>query len=376
MLECFPTKVPTQYDSVDKISFPDTNSTFYIGTAGSRAFGRGDTISKLHCSEFAFWPNADRLFAGLREAVPEHGTIVIESTPNGLGNFFNDMWESAGSEHNPFTKHFYPWYWHYEYMEEEHAPEPFTEDERKLLNKGVKPWQLQWRRKKLGVGPGENPPKKIYDMFLQEYPEDEISCFLQSGRPVFEAEYCKLEAERAMPKPSRQYVIGADTSEGLAKGDYSYACVIRRDTGEQVEFLHGKWPPDVFANKLYELGHKYNTALIGVERNNHGHAVILQLKTRGYGKIYTHDDKRFGWLTTAKNKGLMIDEMEKAVREKHLLLSDTDLLAEMLTFQYNEKGSAEAAEGKHDDRVMGTAIAWMIRNKPQSRAFTNKPAGF
>jgi hypothetical protein len=38
---------------------------FYIGTAGARKFGRGDTITDLHCSEVAFWENAKELTAGL-----------------------------------------------------------------------------------------------------------------------------------------------------------------------------------------------------------------------------------------------------------------------------------------------------------------------
>ena len=38
------TKIQSEYE----ISFPKTNSWFYIGTAGARAFGRGDTIHRVH----------------------------------------------------------------------------------------------------------------------------------------------------------------------------------------------------------------------------------------------------------------------------------------------------------------------------------------
>jgi hypothetical protein len=38
-------------NSRNELYFPKTESTYYIGTAGARAFGRGDTITDLHISE-------------------------------------------------------------------------------------------------------------------------------------------------------------------------------------------------------------------------------------------------------------------------------------------------------------------------------------
>ncbi|KKM04393.1 hypothetical protein LCGC14_1764760, partial [marine sediment metagenome] len=75
--------------SANLIGLPKMNSTFYIGTAGSRKFGRGDTISHLHCSEYAFWPNAKELMTGLVQAVPLSGELAIESTGNGMGNDYH-----------------------------------------------------------------------------------------------------------------------------------------------------------------------------------------------------------------------------------------------------------------------------------------------
>lgn len=43
------------YNSRNEITFPKMDSTFYIGTAGSKTFGRGDTITHLHMSEAAFY---------------------------------------------------------------------------------------------------------------------------------------------------------------------------------------------------------------------------------------------------------------------------------------------------------------------------------
>ena len=47
--------------------------------------------------------------------------------------------------------------------------------------------------------------------------------------------------------------------------------VIDRDSGMQCAELHGHYPPREFALKVMELGKEYNTAMLAVERNNHGH---------------------------------------------------------------------------------------------------------
>ncbi|MGH9858319.1 MAG: hypothetical protein ACRD4B_10790, partial [Acidobacteriota bacterium] len=67
----------------NEITFPKMHSTFYIGTAGAKKFGRGDMITDLHCSEIAYWPDPKGLISGLYQAVPRNGHIIEESTGNG-----------------------------------------------------------------------------------------------------------------------------------------------------------------------------------------------------------------------------------------------------------------------------------------------------
>ncbi len=59
-----------RYDSKEELFWPKLNSRFYVGTAGSFTFGRGQTINNLHCSEFAFWPRPEEALIALIEAVP------------------------------------------------------------------------------------------------------------------------------------------------------------------------------------------------------------------------------------------------------------------------------------------------------------------
>ena len=111
-----------------RISNPGLNSRVQIRTAGgagrkagvgqgSAGVGRGDRIDMFHASEVAFWPNGHEVFRGFAQAVPEApGTlIVLESTANGQGGFFYDLWRETINGSTGYTPFFFPWHIHPEY---------------------------------------------------------------------------------------------------------------------------------------------------------------------------------------------------------------------------------------------------------------------
>jgi len=312
----------------------------------TRNAGRGLTIHNLLASEMAFWPFAEETWTALFEAVPESGSITVESTPNGVGNFFHQFYNQAVNGQNSFQPLRYSW---------------------------ERLYSAEWARlKKAEIGP---------QRWAQEYDCD----FLQSARPVFAARHLAQvfapahDAKEEEPglviywEPSRSkassYAIGADTSEGVSAGDFSAATVLDCSTGEEVGHLHGKWPPRVFARKLNDLGRRYGNAVLAVERNNHGHAVLAHLQELGYPTLYHHRDydaagrsrARLGWPTTAKTKPILIDELEEAVRLGLIRLHTQGTHDELLVYQWLDTGSTGAPYGYHDDRVMGLAIAWQMR---------------
>jgi len=120
-----------------ELYWPSLNSRFWVGTAGSAASGRGHTINNLHCSEFAYWPDPERVLAGLTEAVPLSGRIVIESTANGIGNPFHDIWVQAKQEENPYRPHFYPWWWDQGYRLQGEPLGTLSEEEQQLKEKAA-----------------------------------------------------------------------------------------------------------------------------------------------------------------------------------------------------------------------------------------------
>ena len=96
-----------------ELSFDKLDSGYKIGTAGNKAVGRSQTIQLFHGSEVAFWPNAEEHTKGILQAVPDASDteIILESTANGVGNYFHQQWKQAEKGLSDFIAIFIPWYW-------------------------------------------------------------------------------------------------------------------------------------------------------------------------------------------------------------------------------------------------------------------------
>ena len=75
------------------------------------------TTQNLHCSELARWPrNPAETMAGLRATLAPGAELVLESTPNGVGDCFYDEWERAPE--TGLVRHFFPWWMEEQYVAE------------------------------------------------------------------------------------------------------------------------------------------------------------------------------------------------------------------------------------------------------------------
>ena len=140
-------KVPLKYNSRAEMVNEALNSSFYIGTAGSKSFGRGDTITALHLSEFAFYPNPESILAGVLQALVPDGLLFVETTANGF-NFFKTLWDEA--DERGLKAFFYGPEWMYD--------KKFLDQKKKEL-------------------------KRLYS---QEYPSTPNEAFLTSGESYFD----------------------------------------------------------------------------------------------------------------------------------------------------------------------------------------------
>jgi hypothetical protein len=160
---------------------------------------------------------------------------------------------------------------------------------------------------------------------------------------------------------THEYIIGVDPAGGGSHGDYSCAEVIARDTGLQCAELHGHFSPREMARRVTALGKQYQGALVAVERNNHGHAVLTHLRNQNCPNIYQDSRNNDGWLTSAVTRPHMIENLAATLIADPQLFNSTRLLNEFRTFVRHPDGSTAAIAGAHDDCVMAMAIAMVVR---------------
>jgi hypothetical protein len=368
------------------LNFPSLNSLFSIGTAGNKTSGRSQTLQKVHGSEIAFWPGTyqdiQRLVAGLTIAC-SNGEVVFESTANGIGNWFHKIWVDAKAGRNNWFPIFLAWYMDPLNMVPLADGEvlDLTEEETALVDTyNLIAEQIKWRRMmQADVG----------ELFPQEFPEDDISAFMVTGLHWFNisivnnlVKYCKEPVETrddgsitiwVKPQSSHRYVAGGDVAEGLPNGDFSNCNILDSVSGEQAAKLRGRWAPDLYAKKAVELCVEYNKALLGIERNNHGHSALNTARnTLHYNRLYMHRDydaesdtqkSRLGYPTDQKTRPILLDDLKAATESRSMIVNDQEYLGECIVFEDTGSGKYEARSGFHDDDIMGWGIAWQIRKK-------------
>lgn len=391
-------KPAVSIDSKSEMKFPKVGSSYFIGTAGQKAFGRGDTVDRAHLSEAVFYDNLEKILAGIAEAA-EYGQIDIESTPNGR-NYFYDLWQKAKAGLSPYTAIFIPWYLH-----EEYSADQMTEEELKGLSPAVQDLfaipedQFEWTDEEKALA------KRVYaehnimltvnqikwrrykiwdkgDLFWQEYPEDDESCFLQSGRSVFKAitldpsKRIPLDNVERMTQEDRDRLLGnkdkgikkktlyagLDPAEGTLTGDAHCFAVVEANSphanGKAVVIfeLTSNEPIDVFAAKVKKICDSFDV-ILGVEHQGVG--VAMGNKLRDYEVWFKE------WNTTGTSRPILITDLEEAYRKEELIETYGEAEVEARNMVYNDSNRAEHPVGKHDDRIFARGIALQMLNIPK-----------
>lgn len=185
-----------------ELLFDLLDSGYRVGTAGTKGVGRSATIQLFHGSEVAFWPHADTHAAGIMQTIPDaDGTeIILESTANGLGNYFHNMWQQAIVGSNDFIPIFIPWYWQKEYVSNADGIELTDEETEYKTLHGLTNEQIAWRRKKI---------TDLGDplLFRQEYPATAEEAFQTTGVESFIRSEDVLRARKQKRYNSKAVVV-------------------------------------------------------------------------------------------------------------------------------------------------------------------------
>jgi len=362
-------------NSRSELYFPLRESTYYVGTAGSRAFGRGDWITDLHCSEYAWWEDPVKHTSGLFQAVPYNGRIYLESTGNGRNNDFYYIWDNADAM--GYVRLFYPWFADSEYELDLPASVSIYKPDLprfagylldmqhkfKLIDR-----KMYWYEMKL------KEMREDIKLMQQEYPFIPEECFQATGGAVFNnitlAASLQWIVEKfsiwhtyklqGHPQPGFHYVVGGDPSGGTGNDDAGLQvfCV---ETGDQVfELFYNTINPIEFGKLLCEVGTVYNTAFIVCESNNHGAAVIPYLKAnyprhaiykRKYATKTTPAE--YGWNNGRNTKHALVGIMQEDMDQ--IKLHGVQTVKELKAFEEVD----DKLTGKEDNLVIATGLAML-----------------
>lgn len=367
--------------NVGQMVFPKIDSEYRVASACDIGAGRGLSVQNLHCSEVSRWPgDAAMTLAGLRAALAPNGELVLESTPNGAYGAFYEEWRAGvetGGGRDAMVRHFLPWWMEPAYVESGVDAAAMTEVESALVERhGLSEEQIGFRR---GL------ERNYGGLRSQEFAEDAETCFRATGSCFFEvdaierqmAEVTPVAAMRRggallvwlPPKAERTYLVAVDSAGGGEDGDFAAVQVIDRLTGLQCAELQERLRPVELAKVAVELAREYRDAMIAVERNNHGAAVLAYIETSArYENVY-RQGREAGWLTTAASKPEMTARLGSLLEERPEMFNSMRLLGECRTFVGRERGKTGAANGSHDDLVMAMAVAQAVRAEMMPRSY-------
>jgi len=409
----FPLKNMYQVDlsnaNMLKLNFGnDTYSAIEI-----KSSGRGGRYNQIHVSEFgkicAKYPHkATELLSGTLPALTPTGSLTIESTAEGEGGHFYDMfWDAynrdsdAPLKPHEFKAHFYNWQWDVEEIAtikqpDDQIPKEFLDYQKRHNEKAkMQPHLYQpitdneltwWFYKFVQLG-------RKWSLLLQEFPTTPEEAFVASGSKLFDA--IKLEYQKQFektpemigdwaiydePRPNHFYVLGADPSEGVG-GDHSAIAILDLTLSSLAKkprvvatYKNNLIPPDLFAYEIAKQAKVYNYALAMVERNNTGHATLTQLKQiYPVDYIYKEENEtredtmqteRLGWHTNMVTKPRMFYELSTAFNEELIEVPSKALVYEARVYDRNELSSTkhDPEATNHFDLLTALAIAFQGRH--------------
>lgn len=355
-----------EYGSASMMEF--SNGSFIESIPTSSEAGRSESLSLLVIDEAAIVRWASQIWAASFPTLSTGGSAIINSTPYGLSNWYHSTWVDAIAGGNDFIPIRLYWRMHPE------RDDKWYDQMSKAL--GPKRTAQEIDGDFLGSG------NSVFDLVDIKSIEDCLPDY-PPLKKRFNGQYLQFTE----PDLNTEYFIGADVATGRASDYSSFTCMDK--VGEEQVVYKGRMPVDKYARLLGDTGTLYNNAVIAPESNDVGLAVTSFLQTEGYPKLYYYQkmvrkkgksrpevDKSPGWLTTNKNRSVIIDGLENDVRNEAVTIKDPFFVHEAYTFVYDSLGRP-VAMGKHktnqsgiedletevyaDDDIMGKAICNHIR---------------
>lgn len=329
-------------------------------------------------SEFAKYPDPERIIRLVEAGSAVHGRAVYETTAEGLGFAF-EAWRSD----NGWGKLFLRWDRDpdYKITPAQALALGFAFDE--LLwddvvtygrNYGLTQEQQAFVGFRLkGLGYNSANPEASWQGFHREFPITAELAFTTARGRVFKQHYPFAKPKRGYvqycePQAYRVYALGGDTSGGGEDGDFSAFCVLDvtdRDKPMEVATFYDHLSVPDYAEYVVRELNKWG-ALFIIERDPWGRAVLDRVIESGYGRIWreTYRDKTTGQIGEHLGRNASTASVAEVTATLQDYLNggkldpvDERVQYEINDFQWNEKGKAEAVRPNHDDMLRSYGLA-------------------
>lgn len=396
-----------------ELSYPSLGSKIESSTASSSGSGRGAGYAEQLWDEVPFSRlnlfEQEVLLSGLTEA-SRLTPLWMLSTPNGRNDIFWKTWDGSARGENDWVRIFCPhWVDHQCRSGWDPGSEPLsgeevlevletqTDEEKDAVEQFHRRYaqrfdvhlegrelaeRLHWRRLK---------KRTLKDLFPQEYPEDEDTCWVVQGFNFFDLQAISRQRAQARqivvrsaygdaltvwvePEKGHHYIVAVDAGAGVGR-DYSVALVLDAETCEFVaELSSNRLGTTMFMDIVIPmLCLPYNRATLAIESNSIGDGMVQHARRNlGYYPMYRHrpnrlaarPDLRFGFPTTGGSRVAALERLRSAIVEDEVAVNSPRVLSEMLSFKLSgskEEDRYEAEKGANDDHVMAAAIAMYVQ---------------
>lgn len=404
---------PLAYRTTTNMKFKDTGAEVVAVSGAADGGLRSFSANYIHLSEYAFADDAEELKATALASLNE-GRLIQESTANFWGDAHHiDVLKAERGEGN-LKLLFFPWSEHSEYtykgalkewQKKKYRPLPGnkpdpSDDPSGLLpdDDGLLPddddtpddaipgakyidkvWvspeeqelmakhdltvrQLLWRRLKIQQF-GLHKFRREYPLTIDDaygatsnayFKEDDLS-LISTVMIDMTAGAINIIEE---PRKEATYAIGIDVATGCGL-DYSAIVVLDKVTWRQVAI----WSSNTAAvpqtaDMVEHLSSMYHNALCLVEENNIGYALLLELRNRGFNRLWSHPQTGKDWNTNSKTKWLMFEELKETLASGAITSLDISTYQQLKQFIINGKGNIDIAhKNGHGDSVIALALA-------------------
>lgn len=348
--------------NVRELKFSALTSGYEVGTAGSVEVGRGNTIQFFHGSEVAFWDNPERHVKGIMQAVPDapDTEIVLESTANGIGNYFHKLWQAAERGENDFLPIFIPWFWQEEYERDPPIDWTPNRDGRQYAELYLTDYKgeqlrrkLYWRERKLGDfdNPGD---------FDQEYPATPAIAFQRNAGDAYIDNDAVQRARNNREGSAYGPKIGGFDPAG--EGPDPAAFIMREGAKAYGEETWAKTTPMECVGICVEKIRTEGLDILYIDSIGIGAGVASRLLELGYGNIVRPVNFAAASMNKIKYKNKRAEcwgEMKEWLGNQDLppqIPDDDTLHGELISPGYKRNSSGQLVlEAKEDMRKRGVS---------------------